>query len=205
MLEIFTIPAQLSEELLKFYKKQDCYSLTSLPEHKNDLRMHVGVYLLFYHGDSELYNDISEINKENCMFPLYVGKAVESGRRTGAQVTNKQSLYGRLCEHRRSINQSEGLSIEEFSFKVIAMGSDLVTWGEATMIRYFQPVWNQIIDGFGIHDPGGGRAQQKRSAWDILHPGRGFTSKLPNLSEIAIEDIREKIKSSCKRFLSENK
>ncbi len=47
------------------------------------------------------------------------------------------------------------------------------------MIRNFSPVGNREISGFGIHDSGGGRAGQKRSAWDRLHLGHTFTTKLP--------------------------
>jgi len=86
-------------------------------------------------------------------------------------------------------------------FMVIAMSGDLVTWGEAAMIRHFQPAWNRVIDGFGIHDPGGGRAQQRRSVWDCLHPGRTFTKKLPNADEVLEADLKKKISESCKRFL----
>jgi Eco29kI restriction endonuclease len=205
VLEVFSIPEQLAEELVKFYKRQDYYPLSELPQHRDSLRLHVGVYLLFYHGNYPLYEKLSKINKDKCLFPIYVGKAVESGRRKGAKLTNNQSLYGRLMEHRRSINQVEGLSVDEFSFRVIAMQSDLVTWGEATMIRYFQPIWNQIIDGFGIHAPGKGRYEQRQSVWDVLHPGRGFTKKMLNLSEVTVEELKEQIESSCRRFLSENK
>jgi hypothetical protein len=42
----------------------------------------------------------------------------------------------------------------------------------------FSPLWNRILDGFGIHDPGKGRHKQKASSWDILHPGRSWTTKL---------------------------
>ena len=202
MIEIFEIPKNLSADIIKFYKRQPCYQLASLEEQRNELRRHVGVYILFYRGKYRLYKHIAEINYEDCNLAIYVGKEVESGRRTGAMRTNTQSLFSRLREHSRSIEQSDGLSIKEFSFKVIAMGRDLITWGEATMIRHFQPTWNQLIDGFGIHDPGKGRYQQRRSVWDILHPGREFTNRLPNLSEVNMEDIEEKIKSSCERFLS---
>src|SRR5690349_4428966 len=50
--------------------------------------------------------------------------------------------------------------------------------GESILIQRFNPVWNQAVDGFGNHDPGSGRHKQKRSAWDAIHPGRAWASKL---------------------------
>jgi hypothetical protein len=60
------------------------------------------------------------------------------------------------------------------------------------LIEHHQPVWNKIIDGFGNHDPGKGRYNQQRSAWDTLHPGRSWASKCQPYSRTAeriIEDL----------------
>ncbi|MFQ6030238.1 MAG: Eco29kI family restriction endonuclease [Dehalococcoidia bacterium] len=46
------------------------------------------------------------------------------------------------------------------------------------LIEKLQPVWNRLIDGFGIHDPGR-RRPQERSKWDTIHPGRPFANRLP--------------------------
>jgi hypothetical protein len=199
-LKVFTIPKKLSFELIQFYKKQECYTLKDLKDYGAVLRKYVGIYFLFYNGDYPLYQCISELNQKTCEFPIYVGKAVESGRRKGDTSKNTQNLYSRLNEHVRSLNQCSGLELNEFRFKVIATSSELVSWSESTMIQYFQPAWNQIIDGFGIHDPGAGRAQQRRSVWDCLHPGRLFTKKLPNAVEISEEEFKKRISDSCKRF-----
>lgn len=59
------------------------------------------------------------------------------------------------------------------------MGIDLVSRGEAVLMRHFSFVWNKEISGFGIHDPGSGRAGQKCSVWDRLHLDRTFAAKLP--------------------------
>ena len=137
----------------------------------------MGVYLLYYYGDFSMYGIIKDSNYQECCLPIYVGKAASSGRRTGRQ-TAGTSLYGRLSEHRKSIQSVENLKIEDFRFKVALMDMDLVSWGEAVLIRHFNPIWNWEISGFGIHDPGSGRAGQKRSIWDQLHPGRTFAAKL---------------------------
>ncbi len=50
---------------------------------------------------------------------------------------------------------------------------------ESLLVEMYCPLWNQKIDGFGNHDPGKGRYNQQRSAWDIIHPGRAWANKLP--------------------------
>ena len=66
------------------------------------------------------------------------------------------------------------------------------------LIRHFQPVWNQVIDGFGNHDPGKGRNQQRRSVWDTLHPGREWAGKLPNFDPIDEAVLQIKIETLCR-------
>jgi hypothetical protein len=50
--------------------------------------------------------------------------------------------------------------------------------GESLLIEQFQPLWNVLIEGFGIHKPGKNRPQQT-SKWDTLHPGRKLAEGLP--------------------------
>ena len=51
--------------------------------------------------------------------------------------------------------------------------------GESLLIERFQPPWNVLIEGFGIHTPGKGRNKQVKSRWDTLHPGRHLAKGLP--------------------------
>ena len=60
--------------------------------------------------------------------------------------------------------------------------------GEGLLIASFSPIWNNLVDGFGIHDPGSGRDKQKRSRWDAIHPGRAFAEKVAPPKELA-EDV----------------
>ncbi|MDY6803821.1 MAG: Eco29kI family restriction endonuclease [Cyanobacteriota bacterium] len=196
MINIFQLPANLADELLDFWARQDCYSLDELDNLKVELKLHVGVYALFYRGVNPLYVCLSKANSHRCCLPIYVGKAVVGGRRIG--ITSKtQNLYSRLREHRRSIGVVDGLEIAEFQFKVVAMEVDLVSWGEGVMIRHFQPVWNQVIDGFGNHDPGKGRYQQKRSLWDLLHPGREWVARLTNYDPLDRDAIAGRVEKLC--------
>ena len=156
----------------------------------------VGVYALYYLGNSPHYEHIAAFNKDACVSPIYVGKAVPPGWRT-ARVSDDRSraLFGRLREHARSIEQGQGLEVQHFRSRFIMLHgieTDLISAIEAQLIRLFTPLWNTFVDGFGNHDPGKGRYNQARSEWDILHPGREWVTRLTGLSP-TLQDISEKI------------
>jgi hypothetical protein len=203
MLEVFRVPPDLPENLIAFCGRQNCYNLQELDSFRNDLSEYCGAYLLYYQGDFSMYNLIKQANLNKCCLPIYVGKAAPGGRRTG-RTTIGNTLYGRLSEHRKSIEAVDNLKIEDFAFKVAAMEIDLVSWGEAVLIRHFSFVWNREISGFGIHDPGSGRAGQKRSVWDTVHVGRTFAAKLPvGNSQLDIDALSVSITQHCQRMIQE--
>jgi hypothetical protein len=138
-----------------------------------------GVYGLYYFGDYDRYTPISN-DKWGYDLPIYVGKAVPSGSRTGGahlESTTGRGIYKRLLEHRKSIEQAQNLDIDNFRVKHLITSSIWTRYCEQTLISYYKPWWNVYIDGFGDHDPGKGRANQERSVWDTLHPGREWVEK----------------------------
>lgn len=145
-----------------------------------------GIYALYYTGDFPAYRAIFDQNKDGQFnLPIYVGEAVPEGSRKGGLISNARptyKLFSRLREHARSIECAENLRIEDFHFRYLVVDDIWIPLGEALIIDTFAPVWNKVIDGFGIHTPGGNRPQTT-SAWDTLHPGRPFVKKvnlLPN-------------------------
>ena len=150
-----------------------------------------GVYALYYLGDHNLYAKIARLNQDTCILPIYVGKAVPPGWRAArATSTESKSLYSRLREHARNVQQVKNLGIGGFCCRFIILQkaeADLIVPVEAVLIRKYQPLWNSVVDGFGNHDPGKGRYNQARSEWDVLHPGRPWADKLagepPSLEE----------------------
>lgn len=156
-----------------------------------------GVYALYYLGGYELYSNVSKRNQADCKYPIYVGKAVPPGWRTGRiGLSETPDLHNRLREHNRSIQQAKNLQSAEFKCRFMILNdveSDLVVPVEASLIRQFRPLWNMIVDGFGNHDPGSGRYNQAKSEWDILHPGRIWAERLSgsdqNLSDI-VRNVR---------------
>ncbi|ACV58166.1 MULTISPECIES: Eco29kI family restriction endonuclease [Alicyclobacillus] len=159
-----------------------------------------GIYAIYYTGDFSLYQKIAERNR-NGRFeaPIYVGKAVPPGARKGGfglDIPPGQVLYRRLCEHAESIKQARNLDIEGFYCRYLVVDDIWIPLGESLLIQRFSPVWNQVLDGFGNHDPGSGRYSQQRSRWDTVHPGRVWADRLtPNAESL------EKIVQAVEEFL----
>ncbi|MDR3283036.1 MAG: Eco29kI family restriction endonuclease [Candidatus Methanoplasma sp.] len=163
---------------------------------------HPGVYAIYYFGADEVYRPLADVNnnakslEEYC--PIYVGKAVPVGSRTGRTKAGGQTLYHRLSEHAKSI-QSSNLDIKDFKCRFAIMTGneiDLVVPLESELIRRYSPLWNSRVSGFGIHHPGSGRRGQRKSEWDTLHPGRCFADTLTGESQ-DLGAIKEKIELEC--------
>ena len=138
-----------------------------------------GVYAIFYLGRDRHY---SRISSADCRSPIYVGKAMPSGARKGSRRKDPSEstgeLHTRLRQHARSIDQVENLDLIEFRCRYLVVEPVWITLAERFLIDRFQPVWNTMIDGFGNHDPGGGRRNMRRPRWDIVHPGRPWAARL---------------------------
>jgi len=155
-----------------------------------------GAYALYYTGRLRLYakfkNEPTKLGK-----PIYVGKAVPPGWRSArtSEGNRTTALYGRLCEHARSIDQTSDLTANAFRCRFMILTDveeDLIATVEAQLIRRHRPLWNTVVDGFGNHDPGKGRYNQAKSEWDVLHPGRAWVSRLTGDSP-RIKDVKRKV------------
>jgi Eco29kI restriction endonuclease len=145
-----------------------------------------GIYAIYYHGMFEPYQAIAGHDLSEAETPIYVGKAVPSGARKGANLTTSSAgrwLFNRISEHRDSICAAQNLTVGDFSVRYLVVDDIWIPLGEALLISTFNPVWNRLIDGFGNHDPGAGRYNGLRPLWDVLHPGRGWAEKCKARSE----------------------
>jgi hypothetical protein len=97
-------------------------------------------------------------------------------------------LFDRLHEHGNTIKAVQrhaeqsgrhDLAVSDFLCRHLVVDDIWVPLGEALLIAHYRPLWNVVVDGFGNHQPGGGREKQARSLWDTLHPGRGWALRLP--------------------------
>lgn len=155
-----------------------------------------GVYALYYVGKSKYYKPLYTLNRVCFAQPIYVGKAVPRGWRQGRLQDATNELYRRLCDHTNSISQAENLSISDFYCRFMILedaAADMIGTVEAALIRYYAPIWNNMIDGFGNHDPGSGRYEQAVSDWDVLHPGRSWAKKL-NGEALPLDMVVQKVK-----------
>jgi hypothetical protein len=156
-----------------------------------------GIYALYYTGKFPAYEAMAARNRDGRFeLPIYVGEAVPEGARKGGVLDPAKptfKLAARLREHANSI-RATNLRIEDFAYRFLVVEDIWIPLGEALMIHTFAPVWNKIVDGFGIHTPGKNRPQTI-SAWDTLHPGRGFVKKVnllpnPRSQKEWIKDVR---------------
>jgi len=142
-----------------------------------------GIYAIYYSGQFAPYEPLAVKNQgKNPTAPIYVGKAVPPGARKGAfglDADPGSALQKRLREHAKSINEASNLKLADFSCRYLVCDDIWIPLGEALLIARFQPPWNVLIEGFGIHTPGKGRKKQVRSKWDTVHTGRSLAKGLP--------------------------
>jgi hypothetical protein len=140
-----------------------------------------GIYVIYYTGDYEPYRTIAELNQQGAFeAPIYIGKAIPKGARRGGVGSGESPgtvLFARLQEHAESVEQATNLKSSDFFCRYLAVDDIWIPLGESLLIQRYMPVWNVCIDGYGNHDPGAGRYNQKRSSWDVLHPGRPWAER----------------------------
>jgi hypothetical protein len=150
-----------------------------------------GIYAIYYCGAFPAYRRLTEVNtRQELEWPIYVGKAVSAGARKGnfgLDTSAGSVLFRRLHDHSRSIEQAENLNLADFQCRYLVVEDIWIPLAESLLIARFSPLWNQIIDGFGNHDPGKRRSNQNRSAWDVMHPGRPWAEKLSPHPIAAVE------------------
>jgi hypothetical protein len=142
-----------------------------------------GIYAIYYEGPNPLYVPLVKANKaQTNPRPIYVGKAVPVGARKGGFGLVDQvgrDVQKRLNEHKKSIEQVADLKLKDFRCRYLMVDDIWIPLGEQLFIDKYRPIWNTLLDGFGIHTPGAGRGKQKRSQWDEVHPGRDIAKGLP--------------------------
>lgn len=145
-----------------------------------------GVYAIYYVGDFAPYEKISAANlNSKFSMPIYVGKAIPKGGRKGGIIEKSgsgRSISERLGQHAKSIQEAQNINLSDFYFRHLVVDDIWIPLGENALITEFNPLWNAAIDGFGNKDPGRRRANQYKSPWDVLHPGRDFAEKLADSS-----------------------
>lgn len=155
-----------------------------------------GIYAIYYAGDFPAYAPLAAANADGkWSWPIYIGQAQSEGGRKGlidpSAVTGTR-LRSRLVQHGKSIEQATNLRVEDFACRYLVVEDVWIDLGESLLISSFSPVWNQVVEGFGNHDPGKGRHKGARPVWDTLHPGRGWADRL-GPSVVTLSEIEARI------------
>lgn len=153
------------------------YPAEQLPPHSSFEG--AGVYTIHYRGDFNAYHGMPDHE------PIYVGKADPPGKRQGRSLLErslsqsiKPALYDRLTKHAVSIKNASNICLSDFMCRWLVLDEVWIGLTEQVLIAEYQPLWNVVVAGFGINDPGKGRRNQRRSQWDTLHPGRSYAAHL---------------------------
>lgn len=139
-----------------------------------------GIYAIYYRGGFSPYREVAVRNATESDLPIYIGKGIPSGSRTGGEgleVTAAPDLFNRLRQHGKSIAAAENLELVDFACRYLVVAPVWIPLAEELLIRWFSPLWNTLVTGFGNNDPGGRRYTQLRSLWDVLHPGRIWAAR----------------------------
>lgn len=141
-----------------------------------------GVYAIYYQGDHPAYAPVSGTET-----PIYVGKA--DPKQADARTAREQGpqLYGRLSDHRRMIRAvgeyaiANGLPyplrVEDFVCRRLVCATNAQLVAERHLIGTFKPIWNNEIGicwGISKHGDAATTRSNRRSPWDVMHPGRAW-------------------------------
>lgn len=141
-----------------------------------------GVYAIYYHGDHPAYVAVSRTET-----PMYVGKA--DPKNADARTSREQGpqLYGRLADHRRMIKTvgdhatahdlPHPLKVDDFTCRRLVCATNAQLVAERHLIGTFKPIWNNemgICWGISKHGDAATTRANKRSPWDVMHPGRSW-------------------------------
>lgn len=171
---------------------QPSHPLASIPPFEG-----AGIYVIYYSGSYPLYAPLSKANTPELRWPIYIGKAIPSGGRKGSNFQSAPTgnfLFKRLSQHRDSVRAASNLDVTDFIVRYLIVDDIWIPLGENLLISTFKPVWNAVLDGFGNHNPGSGRAAGMRPQWDMLHPGRSWATTLPSHST-SVHDIEARVKA----------
>lgn len=150
-----------------------------------------GIYVLYYAGPHTLYTPIA-----GTQTPIYVGKAVPRGARKALTDDTRigNEMWSRIDEHRQSTAYAADLDPADFHVRYLVADELFIPLAESLMIRTFRPIWNQVVDGFGNHDPGGGRYEGRMPDWDTLHPGRPWAARMRKPGKFTRAELTMKVR-----------
>lgn len=167
-----------------------------------------GVYAIYYLGDYPAYAAVAGTET-----PIYVGKA--DPKSADARTSREQGpqLYGRLADHRRMIKTvgeyavknglSHPLRVDDFVCRRLVCATNAQLVAERHLIGTFQPIWNNEVGvcwGISKHGDAATTRANKRSPWDVIHPGRAWAMDEILEDKRSPEDITARITEHFIRY-----
>ena len=160
-----------------------------------------GVYALYYVGDHPAYAEIAHTET-----PIYVGKADPDEPRAATPREQGVRLFGRLADHRDAIREvevfghenglAEPLKVADFECRRLVCATNAQLVAERRLIDIFRPAWNaetKICFGLSKHGDNAQIRRNKKSPWDVIHPGRGWAAESPVRDGMTSETITAKL------------
>ena len=167
-----------------------------------------GVYAIYYRGEHPLYNAISGTET-----PIYVGKAdpaiddASTTREQGAKLTS------RLLEHAGTIATAEAyagqlppylspIRLSDFYCRMLVCATNAQLVAEKHLIRMFWPIWNaetKACWGMSKHGDAAKTRANKRSPWDVFHPGRAWALDSLLVDSLTPDQIAERVNATLLR------
>jgi hypothetical protein len=170
-----------------------------------------GVYAIYYSGDHPLYARISGTET-----PIYVGKADPNNGDASTAREQGPRLTGRLIEHAGTISTAErfGLSsalppglhliqLADFSCRRLVCATNAQLVAERHLIRMFWPVWNSDTKacwGMSKHGDAANTRRNKRSPWDVVHPGRPWALDEQLVDNATADEVAARIDAILDEF-----
>lgn len=167
-----------------------------------------GVYAIYYAGDHPLYAAISGSET-----PIYVGKAdpvrddASTPREQGAKLT------ARLLEHAGTIATAEAyaaqlppelypIRLADFFCRTLVCATNAQLVAEKHLIQTFWPLWNSETKacwGMSKHGDAATTRANKRSPWDVVHPGRQWALDTRLANSLQPQEIQRRIDETLQR------
>ena len=167
-----------------------------------------GVYAIYYRGEHPLYAGISGSET-----PIYVGKADPAN--DDASTTREQGakLTARLLEHAGTIGTAEAytdrlpehlspIRLADFRCRRLVCATNAQLVAEKHLIRTFWPIWNaetKACWGMSKHGDAASTRANKRSPWDVVHPGRAWAMDERLVDSLSPTEIEGRIQSTLQR------
>lgn len=170
-----------------------------------------GVYAIYYSGDHPLYARISATET-----PIYIGKADPNNGDASTAREQGPRLTGRLIEHAGTIATAERyaasntladglhpIRLADFSCRRLVCATNAQLVAERHLIRMFWPVWNSDTKacwGMSKHGDAANTRRNKRSPWDVVHPGRAWALDEQLVDNATAEEVAGRIDSILDEF-----